>query len=246
MPIYNYFISEYDNKAGVILMDTLLTQDGINILFRLLFAVVLGGLIGMERGAHGRPAGFRTHILVCLGAAIAALLPDLFQLGEDGGQHLDRARIISGVVTGIGFLGAGAIIRLGDMVKGLTTAAGIWFTAVLGILIGSGFFLLAAICTAVSLLVLVLFDKINDVLPPKVYRHVKVCAGSADYESIEIKAADVLRRNEIVVQELFQEWHRDEAVIIITYQVKARNLLNSGHIVRALSEIPGIEWIKWE
>jgi putative Mg2+ transporter-C (MgtC) family protein len=227
-------------------MDILFSQDGINILLRLLFAVVLGGLIGMERGAHGRPAGFRTHILVCLGATMAALLPDLFQLGENGGPLLDRARIVSGVVTGIGFLGAGAIIRLGDLVRGLTTAAGIWFTAVLGVLIGSGFFWLAVICAAVSLLVLVVFDKINNVLPPKVYRHVKVCAGAAGYESIETKATDVLKKNEVVVQELFQEWYKDEAEIIITYQVKSRDLLKSGHVVRALSEIPGIKWIKWE
>lgn len=119
---------------------TALTQFSLaSVLFRILLAVLIGGCIGSERGRHGRAAGLRTHILVCLGAAMTVMVglysTQILQL--DG----DPMRISAQVITGVGFLGAGTIItRNHTRVTGLTTAAGLWATACLGLAIGAGFY----------------------------------------------------------------------------------------------------------
>ncbi len=119
---------------------TTLTQFNLaSALFRILLAVLIGGCIGSERGRHGRAAGLRTHILVCLGAAMTVMVglysTQILQL--DG----DPMRISAQVITGVGFLGAGTIItRNHTRVTGLTTAAGLWATACLGLAIGAGFY----------------------------------------------------------------------------------------------------------
>jgi putative Mg2+ transporter-C (MgtC) family protein len=107
----------------------------VRVTVRLLVAAVLGAVIGFERQYEGKSAGMRTHMLVSLGAALFTLVPL-----ESGMKISDLSRIIQGVATGIGFLGAGTIMRLGDQpqVKGLTTAAAIWLTAVIGMTVGAG------------------------------------------------------------------------------------------------------------
>ncbi len=109
-----------------------------SILLRLLLAVVLGGIIGFERGRSGRPAGLRTHILVCLGAALAMMTNQyIFETYDVS----DPTRMAAQVISGIGFLGAGTILVTGkQQVKGLTTAAGLWATACMGLAIGIGFY----------------------------------------------------------------------------------------------------------
>ena len=107
--------------------------------FRLLFAFVLGGLIGLERSYKNRPAGFRTHILVCLGATIASYIGIYLYVVEQ--FPVDIARIGATVVTGLGFIGGGTImVTKKNTVKGLTTAAGLWATGVIGLAIGAGFY----------------------------------------------------------------------------------------------------------
>lgn len=105
------------------------------ILVRLLLAAVLGGMLGYERESRGKAAGIRTHMLVAMGAALFVLVPQL-----DGMAIADMSRVVQGIVTGIGFLGAGAIIkhRTEEDTQGLTTAAGIWMTAAIGVACGLG------------------------------------------------------------------------------------------------------------
>lgn len=105
----------------------------LGMILKLLLAAVLGGLIGLEREAHGRPAGLRTHILVSLGAALFTVISNTYR---DPGS--DPGRIASQIVSGIGFLGAGTIIRQGSIVRGLTTAASLWTTAAIGMAAGAG------------------------------------------------------------------------------------------------------------
>lgn len=108
------------------------------ILLRLIMAVILGGIIGLERGRAGRPAGLRTHILVCLGSTLA-IMTNQYVFQEFGVG--DPTRMAAQVISGIGFLGAGTIIVTGrHQVKGLTTAAGLWATACMGLAIGIGFY----------------------------------------------------------------------------------------------------------
>ncbi|MBE0535148.1 MAG: MgtC/SapB family protein [Phycisphaerae bacterium] len=115
----------------------------------LLFAVLLGGAIGLEREITGKPAGLRTNIIICLGATAFTLVAQ--RLGAELGAADAGGRIAAGIVTGVGFLGAGALIQQGSGVHGLTTAASIWLVASIGIACGVGFYLLAALVTFLAL-----------------------------------------------------------------------------------------------
>ena len=111
----------------------------LTVIFRLFLSTILGGIIGFERGKHGRAAGFRTHIILCVGAALTSLVG--VYCAEELGLTSDPMRIAAQVVSGIGFLGAGAIIlKNKTTITGLTTAAGMWTTAVIGIAAGAGFY----------------------------------------------------------------------------------------------------------
>jgi putative Mg2+ transporter-C (MgtC) family protein len=123
---------------------------------RLLLSVVFSGLIGIERQIHRRTAGLRTHILVCLGSCLIMLTSlYLFDIYKDE-VPLDPGRIAAGVITGIGFLGAGAIIRERERVSGLTTAASLWVVAGVGLAVGCGFYI-AGIFTTILALTALLF-----------------------------------------------------------------------------------------
>src|SRR5690554_6359407 len=115
-------------------------------------AWLAGSLIGLERSFHGRPAGFRTHALVCLASALLMLITayqqDWFPLPVTDTIRMDPQRMAQGIMTGIGFLGGGVIFKEGLSVRGLTTAASIWITAAIGILYGVGFFYPAVLATA--------------------------------------------------------------------------------------------------
>lgn len=132
-------------------------NDGIYVA-RLLVAMVLGGLVGMERQTRGRSAGLRTNILVCLGsAAIIVAFQKLsveMNLGAESTIRMDPARAAAGVITGIGFLGAGTIVKSKDFVRGLTTAATIWVVSALGVTVGLGEYVIAIVLTLLILLTL--------------------------------------------------------------------------------------------
>lgn len=128
----------------------------IQMMSRLSLSVILGGLIGLERQLHRRTAGLRTHILVCLGSCLIMLTSlYVFDIYKNA-VPLDPARIAAGVITGIGFLGAGAIIRDREGIKGLTTAASLWVVAGIGLAVGCGFYS-AGIFSAVLALVVLFF-----------------------------------------------------------------------------------------
>jgi putative Mg2+ transporter-C (MgtC) family protein len=126
----------------------------VEMVLRLLLAVVLGGIVGWERQMARKPAGLRTHLLVCIGAALFTLASIY---GFEGG---DPARVAAGIVAGIGFLGAGTIIRSGEgILVGLTTASSIWAVAAIGMVAGTGLYILAAVGTVVMLIALRIFKR---------------------------------------------------------------------------------------
>lgn len=130
-----------------------------SVLLRMFIAVICGGIIGMERGKKGRPAGFRTHILVCLGACLA-MLTNQYIVVMFG--TADPARLGAQVISGIGFLGAGTIIVTGrHQVKGLTTAAGLWASACMGLAVGIGFYEAAIVACVIIVLVSTLLHRFD-------------------------------------------------------------------------------------
>jgi len=133
------------------------------VIIRLLMAMVLGGLIGFEREIGNRPAGFRTHTLVCVGSTLVMLTSQyLFEAYSDI-VNLDPARLGAQVISGIGFLGAGTIIKSGRQVRGLTTAASLWVVACVGLAVGAGFYLAAVSATIFVYVTLLLLKKVEKV-----------------------------------------------------------------------------------
>jgi putative Mg2+ transporter-C (MgtC) family protein len=151
-----------------------LTQDSIDIAIRLASALAAGGLLGFERSFHGRPAGIRTHALVCLASALLMLVPTYqatwLGIPPDASLSANTSRMAQGIMTGIGFLGAGVIFQQGFFtVRGLTTAASVWLTAALGILFGVGFFYAAVIGTLAAVVVLVALRWLEWQLPRQLF-----------------------------------------------------------------------------
>lgn len=143
------------------------------IMSRLFYALLAGGLIGLERALHGREAGFRTHMLVCVSSSLLMLLMT-YQWHLIPKEFLDTvradpSRMAQGIMTGIGFLGAGVIVKEGLSVRGLTTAASIWMTASIGIVIGLGFYFPALITTIFTLASLSVFRWLEALLPTQKY-----------------------------------------------------------------------------
>lgn len=135
-----------------------MSTDWLELMVKILLAVFIGGLIGSERAYHGRSAGMRTHILVCLGAALTSMT-SLFVVNELRVAG-DVFRVSAQVISGIGFLGTGVIILRGNnMVIGLTTAAGLWTTAAIGIAVGYGYYAGAVAATVLFLISIILFAK---------------------------------------------------------------------------------------
>ena len=130
------------------------------IVFRLILAAVLSGIVGFEREFHGRSAGFRTHILLCVGSTLIMITSvHIFDVYY-GRTPVDPARLAAGVVTGIGFLGAGTIIRSGESVRGLTTAASLWTVSGIGLAVGCGFYIAGWATAIIAFATLYLLRKI--------------------------------------------------------------------------------------
>jgi putative Mg2+ transporter-C (MgtC) family protein len=134
------------------------TREFVRIIIRLLAAMLFGAVIGFQREKIGKPAGLRTHMLVSLGAALFVIAPLV------GGMDLDGlSRVIQGLATGIGFIGGGAILKLHEQreIEGLTTAAGIWMTAAVGVAVGLGRLSLGLLSTILTLIILTIFSNIE-------------------------------------------------------------------------------------
>jgi putative Mg2+ transporter-C (MgtC) family protein len=150
--------------------------DFYEMAVRVVVALVAGALVGYERSYRGRPAGFRTHALVCMASSMLMLVTvyEAHWVRNLGEARLDPTRMAQGIMTGIGFLGAGVIMQEGLSVRGLTTAASIWITAAIGILAGIGFYFPLALSVVLTLGVLSAFRWIEAKMPTQAYYHFDV------------------------------------------------------------------------
>jgi putative Mg2+ transporter-C (MgtC) family protein len=152
------------------------------ILVKLLLAALAGSIIGFEREMHGRPAGLRTHLLVTVGSCLMMIISEAFylkyvDLGVDSAVRLDPSRTAAQIIAGIGFLGAGVILKEGVNVRGLTTAASLWVVAGLGMAFGMGLFGPAAITTLLAFISLFFLKKLEPVIKKDRYLFLTVVAG---------------------------------------------------------------------
>ncbi len=156
-------------------MMEILAGDFSAFLIRMLLASLLGALIGLERDIHGRAAGLRTHLLVSLGAAVFTILSQVIARNSSGaGFSSDPGRIAAQIVTGVGFLGAGVIIKEGFHIRGLTTAACMWVAAAIGTACGYGYFPTAIAATIIALAGLVIVKFMERLYPKDTYRFLRI------------------------------------------------------------------------
>jgi putative Mg2+ transporter-C (MgtC) family protein len=219
------------------------TQESIVILVRVLAALVVGAAIGFERTFHGRPAGFRTHALVCLASSLLMLVT-VYQSEWMTGVPLDAirtdpTRMAQGIMTGIGFLGAGVIFKEGLTVRGLTTAASIWVTAAIGILLGIGFYYAATVGAAATLTILAAFRFIELRLPTEFYAH-----HSLTFERGAVMAEDDLRRllgeHGFTIANLSYRLSGGGRLFEYGMVIKSRDRRNAEALAQHLSHLPQV------
>jgi putative Mg2+ transporter-C (MgtC) family protein len=213
------------------------------IALRLLSALVIGGLIGLERSYHGRPAGFRTHALVCMSTALLMLVTvyeNRWFPGLSGGRiAMDPTRMAQGIMTGIGFLGAGTIMKEGLSVRGLTTAASIWTTAAIGILIGIGFYFPAIFASALTFGVLSLFRWIESRIPVEFYAHFLV-RFARDEALPEAAMRELLRKHGFSIANLNYRLDKQEDYFEYRMVIRTDNSDNARALSNELNGLPSV------
>ena len=205
------------------------------IVIRLFLGAVLGGVIGFEREVHGQAAGFRTQLLVCVAAVLIMIVsenyyfhlllenPDL--LKQDSAFRIDPARIAAGAVIGIGFLGAGAIIKSGFVVRGLTTAASIWIISAIGLAIGAGLYFEGILTSFITIIALLILRKLQKNIRIVQYRRVSVSARTS--KDAEEKIAAMFSDCGVTVNsiEYERDMTKDEIVFVFSISTKDRDAI---------------------
>ncbi len=217
-------------------------NDAMEIVVRVLVAAAFGGLVGLERELTGRPAGIRTHILVTAGACIFTAI-SIF--GFPGLKETDR--VAAGVVTGIGFIGGGAILKSeGGYVTGLTTAASLWSCAAIGMLAGAGFFLVGLIITVLDLFVLEFINWVVEFLAPRAKRSKLLLSISGDFHPGTLESVKKILSERGCYPELLRygrtEVGRKFEMCFIT-RISARTSLEN--LAEEIYRIEGIEKMVW-
>lgn len=222
----------------------MLAQEIAEIALPLCSAWLAGSLIGLERSYHGRPAGFRTHTLVCLSSALL-MLATLHQQEWLGGGLLpetvttDPTRMAQGIMTGIGFIGAGVIFQEGLNVHGLTTAASIFMTAALGILFGVGYYMPAVFATVITLVVLGLFRVIERLIPTQnILKHALRFARETTLPEADVR--ELLSSHGFVVTTMAYSLAEDGKAFEYRMLIGTLNKDNIGRLATALRKRPDV------
>ncbi len=215
-----------------------LEQLGVTVL-RLGLSLVLGGLIGWQRESADKPAGFRTHILVCVGAALFTLISAVGFFGTGA----DPARVASNIVVGIGFLGAGTIWRTGATVQGLTTAASLWTVAAIGTAVGVGYYTAAILATIIVAAVLTLFKGFEARIPRRGVGHLSLVI--ADRPGQIGRIGTLLGNLGVNIEHVDMSGRMDEKVVL-ALGVRLPPRLSRDELLVALGDVDGVEAVRWE
>ena len=193
-----------------------------NLIIRILFAAILGAVIGLERDIRGRSAGLRTNILVSVGSSVFMLLSIGIaeRYAASGVLDADPTRIAAQIITGIGFLGAGAIIKYKFSVQGLTTAACLWTTSAIGMSCGAGFYEMAILATGIAIFVLTVLNKVERLYSKDNYRIIKITA----HKDTDVqKLVEIIRKQGILVLHYDIEKDYAHGTVAITAEVRFQN-----------------------
>lgn len=209
--------------------------DNIELVLRLIIASTFGGLIGLERQIQGQSAGFRTQLLVCLGACLFTILSLKTYLMF--GEYADPGRIAAQIVVGIGFLGAGAILRHGEFIRGLTTAASLWTVSAIGMAIGFGEYLIGAVATVLVLVNLIILKHFESRIPRDRYVNVII-------ETLESDETDFYRLAQEVNVEIVGKSFKyllEEKLKHYNLNVKYKKETEINKFLKKLREMKGLK-----
>ena len=219
-----------------------------DLLLRVLVGTVLGAVIGYERGVHRRPAGLRTHLLVSLASSTFMVVSTHFMYFQhytrDDLVAVDPSRIAASVVTGVGFLGGGAILRTGVSVQGLTTAAGLWLCAAIGLSAGAGMYVVSLFSTVLGMVALALLRRLEHKEEDHVTRRVSLTLGEPAPSWAALIAA--LRARRIAITPGEYERRLDEGSVVVTFQAHVPVDAAPEELIGALESQPGVRRVRVE
>ena len=220
------------------------------IALRLTLTVVAGALVGLDRGEHGRPAGLRTTLLVCLAAAVSMIQANvlLSTAGKAADSYvtLDLMRLPLGILTGMGFIGAGAILKRGDIILGVTTAATLWFVTIIGLCFGGGQLVLGLASLGIGLAVLRGLRR-WELLLPQDRRATLIVTGALDGTTDDELRAEILRHGFQLVSAAVR-YDRDTETQTLSYEVQWRSRPTDAPLpafVKELPRRPGVSQLEW-
>ena len=215
------------------------------ILLRLIMAAVLSGVVGFEREFHGRAAGFRTHILLCVGSTLVMLTSiHIFDV-YNAMVPCDPARMAAGVVTGIGFLGAGTIMHSKSSVKGLTTATSLWVVAGIGLAVGSGMYFASIATTVITMVTLFFFSRMEHAMIRKDWYKTLIIESREGVTQIK-GAREVLAEYGVRVTDFEVERSEDGTSMVLEIGVRLSTSRNDDSIVQDILKLEGVKSVKWE
>jgi putative Mg2+ transporter-C (MgtC) family protein len=214
------------------------------ILFRLVLAAVLSGAIGFEREFHGRAAGFRTHILLCVGSTLVMLTSiHIFDI-YNSRVPCDPARIAAGVVTGIGFLGAGTIMRSRASVRGLTTSASLWVAAGIGLAVGSGLYFGAIVTSILAMITLMIFARLEYGMIRK-YWYKTVIVEMEDGVDKLGRIREVLDEHGAEVTDFEVGSSQEGANKVVKLGIKLVSTKYNDQLIQEINRLAGIKNVRW-
>ncbi len=218
--------------------------DICTVFGKLFIAAILGGFIGWEREKRGRPAGLRTHLLLCVGVTLMMLVSEHIFVNyqvykSDSVLRIDPARIAAQVVTGVGFLGAGTIMRFRASVRGLTTAASLWIVSGIGLAVGSGFILPAVFTTIIAITTLIFLPKVEREMERDKYMTIKMLISGQEHFLDNIK--NILERNSVKLQNYKFEKDVQKKEIVYDMNVKFKDekmlVLATDDMIKTIKDI---------
>jgi putative Mg2+ transporter-C (MgtC) family protein len=216
------------------------------LVLRLVLGAVFGGIIGYERQVHGRPAGFRTHMLVCMASVLIMEVSEYFHylsVQDPSYIRIDPARIASGAITGVGFLGAGVIIKTGVTVHGLTTAACLWMVSAVGLALGTGLYTAAAVSFALTLFALLVLRYVERATSKTVFKFLNVSAGGGVSEG---RIDETLKRHGATVFNTDYEKDMASGELTLRYTIAISDASSVRQVLEELSSVEEVRKVSFK
>ena len=217
--------------------------DHVELLTRIAVAGLLGGVIGFERLRHGRPVGLRTHLLVSMASATFMVVSAKFvyfqHYSKDDLVAVDPSRIAASVVSGIGFLAGGSILRTGATIQGLTTAAGLWLVTAIGLCCGAGMFVEGAVTTGLGMLALTAVRKL-EAKDDRIRRRISIVLADGEGGTVSDLVKQLSTLGAVVGDMDYERRLDDKRRLEVTFDVKLPRNLELGRLIECLESIPGV------